>query len=117
MLIEQIDVVGFEPLEGGFGHLTYVLRAAVESIRGNAVLESEFRGDYYLVANRRERLADYLFVEMRTVGFRSIEEGDAAFVRGADDFDCVFFLRGGAEAKAQSHAAEAECGDFKIAVA
>ena len=90
VLIEEIDPIGLEPLQRGVGDLADVRRPAVES-RLLAVfeLEPELRRDDDLIANRRERFADELFVGERPVRFGGVEERDATINGGADDRDAV----------------------------
>src|ERR1700690_602455 len=53
VLVEQVDDIGVEALERGFGYLLDVLGAAVDSVRGSRRgidIEAEFGGDCYLAA-------------------------------------------------------------------
>src|SRR5712691_5337569 len=81
MLIEEIDVVGLQSLERGFGHLLDVLgpaiRAPLLSVRTK--FETEFGSYHHLTAKGSERFANKFFVRKWAVGFGAIEECDTAF--------------------------------------
>ena len=81
------------------------------------MLEAELGGDHDLLAERRERFADQLFVGERAVDLGGVEEGDAALDGGADQRDTLLLLDGRAIAEAQAHAAEADGRDFQTTVA
>ncbi len=96
MLIEEIDAIGLEPLQRRVGHLADVRRPAVQpGLLAILELEAELRRDHDLIAHRRERFADELFVRERTVHFGRVEERDAAVDGRADDRDAVFPAGGG----------------------
>ena len=58
---------------------------AAASFAGRQIdIETELRGDHDLVADRLERLSDQFLIEEWTVGLRSVEQRDAAFMRGTD---------------------------------
>ena len=76
---------------------------------------AEFGGDHDLVAHRLKRLADDLLVGVGTVGLGGIEEGDAELVRLPQEGDRVGLLHRRAIGEVQSHAAEADRGDFEAA--
>ena len=80
MLIEQIDAIGPEPLQGGLGDLSDVLRPAVEAELAELLAEcmTELGRDHDLVAERGEGLADNFLILVRAVCLGGIEEGDAA---------------------------------------
>ena len=48
-----------------------------------------------MIADRRERFADQLLVDVRTINLSRIEEGNALLVGGPDDFDTLSFVRAG----------------------
>ena len=52
-------------------------------------VEAELGRDHDLVAERRERFADELFVGVGAVDFGGVEERDALFIGGADDLDAL----------------------------
>lgn len=120
VLIEQIDDIGLEPLERGFGDLLDVRRPAAEaalftSRRIN--VEAEFGGDNHLVAKGRERFADQFLVDERTIDFGGVEESDAALNRPADQRNAACLVDWRSVAKTQSHAAKPDGRDFKAALA
>ena len=79
-------------------------------------LEAEFRGDHDAVANRPERFAYELFVRERAIDLGGIEERDATIDGCAQQRDAVLFVDRRAVAKAQTHAAEADGGNFEAAL-
>jgi hypothetical protein len=62
---------------------------------------------------RLSRLADEFFVRERAVGFGSIEEGDAAIDRGANQRDHLCLIAGRTVARAHAHTAEPEWRNFQ----
>ena len=82
MLIKQIDGIDFEPLERALCDLLDVLRPAVQAwtplhaagIELRVEVESEFRGDHDLPAERGEGFADEFLVRERTVDLGGIEK-------------------------------------------
>ena len=89
VLIEEIDPIGPEPLQRRLGDLADVRGPAVQAgLLAVLELEAELRRDDDLIANRRERFADELFVRERPVHFGGVEERDAAVDGRADDARC-----------------------------
>ncbi|MNT07260.1 hypothetical protein D3C72_1419570 [compost metagenome] len=117
VLVEQVDMVRAQALEAGFGHRADVLRATVQAGVDLGVLEAELGGDHQLVAVRRQRFAEQIFVGIRPVDFGGVEEGHAAFDRRMQQGDALALLDGGTVAMAQAHAAQAQGGDFQAAAA
>src|SRR5437879_2253983 len=114
MLIEQVDRVGAQPLQRRLNAAPDHLRAAVETTLAAFEVEAELGRDHDLVADRFQRLANELFVRERPVDLRGVEERDAALDRRADQGDAFLLWRNRREALAQTHAAEADRGDFKV---
>ena len=108
MLIEQIDHVGAQTLQRRLCHLADALRPAVHAHGGLALNKAELGGDDDLVPKGIERLAQEFFVQVGAIGLCCIEEGNPAFVRGADQLDRLFLLRCRTIAVAQSHATQAQ---------
>ncbi len=117
VLIEQVDAVGLETLERGFGHRANVRWAAVQALAHHAVGEAELGGNHHLIAERRHRFAQKLFVDERSVDFSAVEKGDAALVGGADQADAVALLGCRPVAVAQAHAAQSDGRDLQAAAA
>jgi hypothetical protein len=117
VLVEEVEGVDLEALEAGLGDLADVLRAAVEGVPFAAVVgvgfEAELGGDDDFSAEGGQGFADELLVDEWAVDLGSVEEGDALLDGGADDLDGFVLFRGGAEAEAEAHAAEADGGDFE----
>ena len=68
------------------------LRPAVHALpRASPSLEAELGRDHDLVADRRERFADELFVRERAIGLGGVEERHAALERRADQRDRLGF--------------------------
>ncbi len=113
VLVVEVDDVGLEALEGGFDDLLDVFGLAVGggplAVVVGVGLKAELGGDDDIFAEGREGFADDFFIDVGAVDFGGVEEGDAALDSGADELDGFRFFRGGAEAEAQTHAAEAEC--------
>src|SRR5207248_10304181 len=78
--------------------------------------DPELGGDHHLSAYLRQRLADELFVGVRTVNLGGIEECDAAFNGRADERDHRLLVRWDTVALAHPHAAEPEGRDLEIAL-
>lgn len=81
---------------------------------GRLRLESELGGDYDLLADRTKSLAHKFLVGERAVHFSSVEECDTEFNCFPNQRDHFLLVPGRAVAKAHSHAAEAEGGDFQV---
>ena len=112
VLVEEVDGVGLEALEGGFDDLLDVVGLAVGGgpfvVVCGVGLEAELGGDDDVLAEGSKGFADDLFVEVGAVDFGGVEEGDAAFDGERMSCDGGGFFDGGAEAEAEAHAAEAE---------
>src|ERR1043166_2547050 len=92
MLIEQIDVIGLEPLQRSFNSLANVL--AIESSHLAVFdLPSELRGDDDLVALPAQRASDQLFVLVRPVNFGRVEEIDPQLQRAIDGRQRLLLIR------------------------
>src|SRR5207249_5017647 len=77
MLIEQIDVIGLESFERGFGDLLDVLWPAIgPALLVTLELEPELGRDHHLITHGCERFANKFFVRKWAVGFGGIEECD-----------------------------------------
>src|SRR2546427_5477568 len=81
MLIVEVDNIGPEPFQRTLDALLDALGAAVLHLLSVLDLDPEFGGDHHLSAQWRQRLANELFVGVRTVNFGGIEECDAALDR------------------------------------
>ena len=95
VLVQQVDLLDAEPLQRSFRGSSDALRLAVRA--GHLAVddvESELGGDHHPIAERPQRLADDFFIGVRTVDFRGVEEGDAAFDRLADQRDAVLVAQG-----------------------
>ena len=83
-------------------------------------IETELGRDDHLVAKRRERFADKLFVRIRAIHFSGIEECYALIDGGADKRNALAFLDSRtipmALPMAQPHAAKTEGGDLQTAL-
>ena len=92
MLVQKIDAVGTETLEGGIDDRFDVLRAAVETTSASFDVEPELRRDSHVVANGCERFADKLLARVGPVHFGGIEERHASvmgFTEHSDAFASV----------------------------
>src|SRR2546422_8105679 len=117
VLIIEIDDVGPEPLQRTLNALFDALGPAVlDLLPAGITSDPELRGDHDLSAHRRQRLANELFVGVRTVDFGGIEECDAAVDGRADERDHRLLVRWDTVALAHPHAAEPEGRDFEVAL-
>ncbi len=86
VLIEQIDHIGLQALERGFGDRLDLFRPAVQSLPARASIWIEIEaelGDYdHLVTYRRKRLAQQLLVGEWAIDLSGIEKCDATFHGG-----------------------------------
>ena len=90
MLIEQVDGLDSEALERPFDRLPDALRLAGDAAVRPGLridVEAELGRDHHVVPERAQRLADDLLVLERPIDLGGIEEGNAAFDRGADQLD------------------------------
>jgi hypothetical protein len=108
LLVEQIDMVGVQALEGLLGNRADAFGPAVAAVRDVAVLESELCGDHDLIAHRRQRLAHHLLVSL-AVGLGGVEEGHAELNACPDQLHRLIDVRGRSVPESQPHAAKAEC--------
>ena len=111
MLIEEVDRLGPQPLQRGFGHLPDALGPAVEPVRtaraARTKVVAELGGDDDALPERLERLADEFFVGERAIDLGGVEEGDAALYRRTDQRDHLLAVRSRATVMIHAHAAQA----------
>ena len=112
MLVEEVDVVGAEPLERAVDRAPHVLGRAVERadgrhVTGRRVVHAarELGCDHVLVAVALDRPADEHLVGQRAVELRGVEEVHAEPQRPLDR-RCGLVLVGGPVEGRHSHAAE-----------
>ena len=109
VLIEQVDHVGLQPLERGFGDLLDVRRPAIEASRSIGFeRETELRRDNDLTTERSERLSDELFIDERAVRFGGVEQRDSALDGRSKERRHLLLVARGAVAEAHAHAAKPE---------
>src|SRR3989440_193054 len=114
VLIVEIQDVCPEPFQRTLDALLDALGPAVLALLPAGITaDPELGGDHHLCAHRCQRLANELFVGVRTVDFRGIEECDAAFDGRADERDHRLLVRWETVALAHPHAAEPEGRDFQ----
>src|SRR5207253_596413 len=117
VLIIEIQDVCPEPFQRTLDALLDALGAAVlDLLPAGITSDPELRGDHHLRAHGRQRLADELFVGVRTVDLGGIEECDTAFDSRADERDHRLLVRWDTVALAHAHAAESEGRDLEIAL-
>src|SRR3954452_13293076 len=117
MLIKEIDSIALEALQRRLSHLTDVRGAAVKACLLTVLeLEAELGRNHHLIADRRQCVADELFVREWSVRFGRIEERHTTFECCPNDRETVFTGASGAVAKADAHAAEAERRHFEAAL-
>src|SRR3984893_15879800 len=118
VLIQQVDDVDLQPLQRRLSDLADVLGPAVHAdlpSRLGVEPPAELCRYHHLVAKRRERLADQLFVRERAVDLCGIEESYPAFDRPADDSDSLLLVEDATITKVEPHASEANRGHFEPA--
>jgi len=95
---------------------TVAARGDFEQVLRVTILEAKLGGNHHLVAHRRQRFANHLFVQ-GPIGLGRVEKGDALRGGIADQLHACAAANPGAIAKAQAHAAQAEGGDLQAAAA
>lgn len=85
MLIEEVDGLDPEPVQGSLDALSDVVGPADDELLAlRAHLDAELGRDHRLITEGSERLPDQLLVRLGPVGLGRVEEGDAAFDRRPD---------------------------------
>jgi hypothetical protein len=56
-VVEQVDAIRSQPLQGRLGYFAYTLRPTVLTLARIAPLEPELGGDHHLIAERLKRFA------------------------------------------------------------
>ena len=116
VLVEEIDAVGLQSLERCFGDVTNMRGAAVHARHGLAILEAEFGGDNDLVPERGEGFTDDLFVRKGAIRLSCVKKRYASIKGRSDEIHGMLPRLRGTVSKVQSHAPEAESGDFQTTV-
>src|SRR5207253_8025564 len=95
VLVEKVDVIGGEPLQGTLDRDANVLRAAIERTRAarNVGDPAELRCEHDLVSVVLDRPPYELLVGERAVRLRGIEERDTKIERAMDRPDRLPFVR------------------------
>ena len=116
VLVEEVDVVGAEPLERPFDRAADVVGGAVERtdrrhVAGRRVVHpaGELGRDHVLVAPALDRAADQLLVGQRAVQLRGVEEVDPELQRPLDRRDRLVLVGRAVEGR-HAHASEPEGG-------
>src|SRR5882757_3555859 len=82
MLVQKIDAVGLQTLQGGVDDFADVGRPAVDTVDGLAVeLETKLRRDDDAIALTLQATAEQCLVRKGAVGFGRVEEEAAEFDR------------------------------------
>ena len=117
VLIQQVDGGHVQALQHRVDDLTNVLGSAVDAVARAVRVdpESELGRNHDSFAERRQRLADELFVRERTVGFSGIEQRHAALDRGVHESDGLLPAAGGTVDPGQAHAAVPDRRDLQPA--
>src|SRR5437868_1746537 len=120
MLIEEVNVIGPQPLQASLSGSLDVLRAAIRSrsaLTGLGIdVEAELRSNHNLFAYRLKCLADQLFICEWSISLGSIEESHSLIASGADQLDHLAFVGGRAVGRGHAHAAESQGRHFKPAL-
>src|SRR5208283_566445 len=113
MLIEQINRINPKALERGFSDFLDVLWPTIETALFPRInLEPELSGYRHFPTEGGKSFTHKLFVCERAINFGGIEKCDAAFNGRPDQPDSRLLIDGGAVAKAQPHATQADGRDF-----
>jgi hypothetical protein len=83
MLIEQIDTVNAQATQRVLGDLANVGGPAVETVRSRFEVVAEFGGDYDIVPQELQRLADQFLIGEGAIDFGGVEESGGARLPGA----------------------------------
>jgi len=105
VLVEKIDDIRPQPLQRGVCNCPDVFRLAIQAYIRFAALEPEFGRDHGLLTERRHSLAEQFLIREWTIGFRGVEECDAALKGGPYECNRLLLFRCRSIPKAQSHAA------------
>src|SRR5262249_35380758 len=124
MLVEEIDGIDFEPLEGCFRDLLDVLRPAIQAWRSlhppriefGIKVKPEFRCYRHLSTKGSKGFPYKFFVCKWTVHLSGVEERDPAFDRLADESTHLLLACRRPVGKTHTHTAEPESGDFHVAL-
>ena len=92
MLVQKIDPVRPQAPERRLNVSPDVLRAAIHSIAGPSILETEFGCDHHLFAERFQCFTDQLFIGVRAIGLCGIKERYAALEGCTDQRDTRLLL-------------------------
>ena len=108
MLVEQIDMVGLEPLQRSVGDLPDMFGPAIEAELAKFLPECmpKLRRDHGLVAERSKGFAHDLFILVRAICFGGIKEGDTTLNGGANEFDRSLCISRWTITRAQPHTSE-----------
>jgi len=79
--------------------------------------KAKLRGDDNLFADGREGFAEEFFVGEGAVDLGGVEEVDTQIDGRMEQGDTILFFDGGTVAKAETHAAKTEGGNYETAVA
>ena len=112
VLVQQVDVVGFQPPQRALHCLSDGLRAAVQP-HGNPVLDikADFGCDLHLIPHIRQRFAQNFLAGIRAVHLSGIEKGFALFKCLPRKAHHVLFLRDGRISGYHPHAAQSDRAD------
>ena len=113
MLVEEVDEIGPQPTQRPVERLANVLGPTVQLPVALIQREAELGRDDDLVAAWGERLADDLFVVVRPVDLRGVEEGHAMVDCLAQEVDHRRPVGRGTERLADPHAAQPDRRDLQ----
>jgi hypothetical protein len=113
VLVEQVDVVGLEPLERTFDGrldvrgLTVHARQSFHGVRVHVrvEIEAELSSDDHPITDGGEGVANEFLVPERTVSLGGVKEGDAPFYGGVQERGHFLDVLGRAVKGSHAHAA------------
>lgn len=111
-LIEQLDVIGLQPLQRRLGHPADLRGLAVDAATagsGHRVdVKAKFGGNPHMMAERGQRRADNLLVRPKAVSLGNVKEHDAKIIGIADQGDAGNAFRCRIINTSQAHTAKAD---------
>jgi hypothetical protein len=107
VLIEEINPIGLESLQGRLGHFLNVLRPTIQpALPAGFEREPELGGDHHLITVRGESFLYKLFIGEWAISFGGVEERHAAVDGRTNQRDHFRLVRRRTVAEAHAHTAE-----------
>jgi hypothetical protein len=117
VLIIEIDGLNTEAFQRAFNAETDLLRPTALPLLPAIESDTEFGGNDDLPLERGKRLAEQFLVDVGAINFRGIKEVDTPIHGLMDQGNHLLLVGRRAVGHAHAHAAQAERGNFKSAIA